>query len=332
MQIYRVRGNDLQDALRKARRVHGEKALVVSQEALPNGGVALAVAKHAAKNTPARGFSDAPKVETHEFPSEGGSPMETHAGLREVASHLAEHGASNALITRVLGAMDREAIKERHAIDVAAESIGKMFTVARAKRVPGRTQIMSAIGPAGGGKTTALIKVAYRLLQADLKIAFMSLDNERIGGTSKLKAWAKRLEIPFFAIRDPRQLNDLLEAQTGLDALLLDTSGDAMTDRSNLLTLAQQESTSSIQNYLVLPATDSRSALKKQAAAYHDIAIAGAIVTKLDQTLEVANTFEHILDESLPTAFFSDGCNVSTNLHRASSEAFADLLLTGRLA
>ena len=45
MQIHRVRGNDLNDALRKARRTYGDSAVVLSQENAPGGGIMLAVAE-----------------------------------------------------------------------------------------------------------------------------------------------------------------------------------------------------------------------------------------------------------------------------------------------
>jgi flagellar biosynthesis protein FlhF len=99
-----------------------------------------------------------------------------------------------------------------------------------------------------------------------------------------------------------------------------------------LQALADAPGAQSFQNFLVLPATDSRSALSKQAGAFAGIDLAGAVVTKLDETLAVADTFEHILDEALPVAFLSDGQDVSENLHRASKDTFADLLLTGRIS
>ena len=45
MQIHRVRGNDLKDALQRARRSYGESALVISHEVQGDGGVTLAVAQ-----------------------------------------------------------------------------------------------------------------------------------------------------------------------------------------------------------------------------------------------------------------------------------------------
>lgn len=336
MQIHRVRGKNLDDALRKARHVHGEGALVVSQEELADGGVALAVAQSASpervtKGVP-RNFTDAPTVTPHEFPKEGEPSEETHGGVRGAANHLAEHGASKALIARILSEVDREGLKDRHAIDLAAESIGRLFKIARAPRVPGRTRIMSVLGPPGGGKTSVLIKLAYRLLQADLNIAFASLDAERTGANDKLRAWAERLELPFYEVGNPEQLEALLESDSAPEVLLLDTTGNAAIDTPKLNALAEGSASQSMQNFLVLPATDNRSALSKQAAAFKQVKLAGAIVTKLDETFAFGDTFEHILDEDLAVAFLSDGQNVSNDFHRASADGFADLLLTGRLA
>ena len=43
MQIHRVLGDDLTEALKRARASHGEGALVLGHEALPDGGVAVSV-------------------------------------------------------------------------------------------------------------------------------------------------------------------------------------------------------------------------------------------------------------------------------------------------
>ena len=333
MQIHRVRGNNLQDALRRARKVHGDRALVVSQEALSDGGVALAVAQGVGgSKKPGRNFTDAPAVVPHEFPKESAQETETHAGLLGVESHLAEHGASPRLIARILKQIDRDRLKDHHAVDVAAEAIGQLYKIARAPRVPGRTRIMSVLGPAGGGKTSALIKIAYRLLQADLNIGFASLDTDRVGANDKLRAWSKRLKVPFYAVRDASQLEQLLASESPPEVLLLDSSGNASSDISKLLALAETSGAQSMQNFLVLPATDNRSALSKQASAFSGVEIAGAIVTKLDETNELGTAFESILDRDMPIAFLSDGQNVSENLHRASADSFADLLLTGRIS
>lgn len=332
MQIHRVRGNDLQDALRRARRVHGERALVVSHEALPDGGVALAVARspEAMKGEP-RGFTDEAEVQTLEFPKEGKSKEEAHPGLREVASHLAEHGATSAMIQRIVGQIDRSKLDTSHAIDIAAEAIAGMFQVARSPRVPGQTRLMSAIGPPGGGKTTTLIKIAYRLLQAGREIVFATLDTHRVGAIEKLQAWSNRFSVPIHAIRRPEQVREILQASPP-EVLLLDTTGNPTVDIERLEALAQEPLTRHMQHYLVMPATDSRSALSMQAASFQGLDIAGAVVTKIDETREPATTFEHILDESVPVAFFSDGQDVRKNLHRATADGFADILLRGRLS
>ena len=55
MQIHRVRGNDLKDALQRARRSFGESALVISHEVLGDGGVTLAVAQRPAGASPETG-------------------------------------------------------------------------------------------------------------------------------------------------------------------------------------------------------------------------------------------------------------------------------------
>lgn len=336
MQIHRVRGNDLQDALRRARRVHGDRALVVSHETLPDGGVALAVAR----GPEALSRKPAPELVRTDYLSVGernrvqrDDPRpEEHVGLRDVASHLTEAGASPALVEKVLAGVDRSRLDGEHAIDLAAEAIGSLFKVARSPRIPGKTRLMTMIGPPGGGKTTTMIKLAYRLAQAKRDVAFATFDTHRVGAIEKLRAWANRLRVPLHPIRRPSQVIELLTQPEPPEVLLLDTTGNPGIDVPRLTALSKLEETAHMQSFLVMPATDSRSALSMQAASFEGIRLSGVVVTKVDETREPAPTLEYAHEHDLAIAFFSDGQDVRLNLHRASADGFADLMLRGRLS
>ena len=62
MQIHRVLGRNLKDALHKARRVHGDSAVVLSQESVAGGGIAIAVADPSARRRPCAAHGSAPRA------------------------------------------------------------------------------------------------------------------------------------------------------------------------------------------------------------------------------------------------------------------------------
>ena len=317
----------MEDALKRARRVHGSRALVVSHESLPDGGVALAVAK--SPDELAREEERSSRKARPVLTTDAGNE---HVGLHDVRSHLEEHGASAQLVERILDSMSAERLQSEHAIDVAADVIGGMFEVARSPRIEGRTQILSVIGAPGAGKTTTLIKLAYRLLRAKRRIAFATFDTHRIGAVEKLRAWGKRLHVPVAPIRRPSQVGELISKENRPELLLLDTTGHPAIDAESVAALAEDERTHHADHYVVLPATDNRGALSMQFASFGGVRLAGAVVTKIDETREPALALEEILERKLPIAFLSDGQDVRQSLHRATPDGFADVLLRGRLS
>ena len=57
MQIQRIQGRDLEDALNRARETCGDEAVVLSQEADPTGGVLLSVTRRTTSVTTPGSFS-----------------------------------------------------------------------------------------------------------------------------------------------------------------------------------------------------------------------------------------------------------------------------------
>ncbi|MDX8403355.1 MAG: GTP-binding protein, partial [Mariprofundaceae bacterium] len=57
------------------------------------------------------------------------------------------------------------------------------------------------VGPSGAGKTTLLAKLATHYSLKGVRVAVLSTDVNRMGGTEMLKSYSDILGIPFFAIR-----------------------------------------------------------------------------------------------------------------------------------
>jgi flagellar biosynthesis protein FlhF len=96
--------------------------------------------------------------------------------------------------------------------------------------------------------------------------------------------------------------------------------------------LASADVNAAVEAYLVLSAVGSQSALDALTAATRDLAPAGCIVTKLDETPVPTPALEHALHARLPIAFLSDGPDLARNFHRATAETFADLILQGKIS
>ena len=321
MRIHRISGRDLEEALRRARARHGEDALVVSREALAGGGVALAVVESGAKHTSVEASG----------PSATVAP-EVHPGLRDVRARLEKAGASQPFVERVLEAVDGGRLEREHALDLAAEVLGGLFSVARAPRSAGRTRVTSLLGPSGGGKTSTLVKLAARLVAAKRRVALASLDVRRVGALERLQAFAQHLGLPLIAVEEPEDLRAVFTLPQGAEICLVDGTGSLADDARVLEHIAEVDARFVADACVVLPATASRATLRATLESHARIAPTSVSITKLDETRECAPALEAVEASGLPLAFLCDGRDVERSLHRASADAVADLFLRGRLA
>jgi len=321
MQIHRIHGPNLKEALERAHAEHGGGALVLSQESLPGGAVTLAVAD-------ARGVLRQRRREPR------GDP-----GLREVRERLQRQGASKALSDAVARAVEQSGAAGAYALDAAARVLGKAFDVQPAQKRRGVTRILAMVGPTGAGKTTTLAKLGRRLLEGGRRALFLTLDGLGVGeleALARADADADRHELPIQAIASTEELDEERAVKAGLDAVLLDTAGVPPRDAERLRALAGELKRlgrhADFEAHLVLPATISAAALDLALEAYAVLAPTAVVITKLDETPLPGPVLERCRRAQLPFSFLCDGPDARGDLRRARPDCFADLFLRGRLA
>lgn len=320
MHVHRVVAASLREALQRARRLHGEDAVVVGQELTQNGGVTLTVARKTVATTP-------PLV---------GSRGETKAAPKdlaatEVVTRLKRHGATPALVERVLTGLALRTADDVHVLDAAAEVIGGLFATAKLPRARGHARVLALAGSGGVGKTTTVAKIAMRLVRANRRVELVTFDADRPGAVEQLRAWANLLGTPFRVARTGADV-DVASIATA-DLILVDTSGRPERDVPRLERLARNcaDVGAELETYLVLSAGASASMLRTVTATLSAIRPSAAVVTKLDETDEPIPVLEHVLEQGLPLAFLSNGPDVQEHLHRADADSIADLCLRGKL-
>ncbi len=323
MQIHRVRGTSLKEALLRARRMLGEDAIVVSQEILPGGEIALAVAQ---REEAAAG------VESTIFRAHEARARENPA-LRELEQRLERQGVSQALIGRIVEALRARNSPEGHLLDAAADEIGRLFPPARMGRLEGRTRVLAFAGATGVGKTTSIVKLAKRLRESGRKVELATLDSARVGAVEQLRAWAGSLEVPLTVLKRGVRMNPAALAAGSVDMVLLDTTGHPRHDAELLAQLRKVFEPAPVQLdvHLVLAAPSSRAALEATWKPLEALAPVACSVTKLDETQDKALALEFALEQKLPVAFVSDGPDVDLHFHRAGGDSIADLWLRGRI-
>lgn len=327
MQIHRVRGRDLRDALERASAQYGANALVLSHETMSDGAVTVAVAD-ADRSSAERLFGAV-------------RPRRRDAGLEDVERVLQRSGCSTALIEDVLANVERSGARGSFALDAAAAVLGRHVRVAESPKIAKRGRgalaqpcVIAFVGATGVGKTTTLAKLAARLVRAGRKIGVISMDTERPGAIDQLRALAATFGVEVTIARDGAELARAVAASGGVECVLIDTTGRSPRDVAALGELARtlEAVGTSLETYLVVPATASRAALHEASSGFAAARPSAWVVTKLDETREPAAVLESAVHFDMGVAFLCDGQTIPEHLHRADAERFADLFLRGRIA
>jgi flagellar biosynthesis protein FlhF len=332
MHVHRVVGGSLREALQRARRLHGEDAVVVGQELAKSGSVTLTVARRAKRGpSPLTTSPSGTREETR--------TGATDPGLRELATRLRKNGASPAFVERVLADVttrraDLMAQRQTdvHVLDVAADALGAMFTTVKLPRARGRARVLALAGAAGVGKTTTIAKLALRLVRAGRRVELVTFDADRPGAVEYLRAWAGVLGTPFRIAKSGAEIDARMLSAT--DLVLVDTSGRPERDITRLSRMrdACQAAGAELDTYVALSAGASASTLRAITATLARLEPTAAVVTKLDETTEPIGVLEHVIEANLPVAFLCDGPDVNGGWHRAQATHFGDLCLLGRVA
>ena len=317
MQIHRIRGRDLNDALERARKLHGSGALVLTHEAVA-GGVTVAVTDARDRQL----TSGARSRETGRVP-----------GLEGVERALQRTGCSDALGNEILRRVRASGTRGAYALDVAARELSTLVQIAPSPKAPRGSTHANAIafvGPTGVGKTTTIAKLSSRLVQAGRRIGLVNLDTQRAGADRQLAEYGKLLQVPVDRADSADELQVILERSRHLDLVLIDTTGSSPHDAA-LLQRMQSELTGPAA-YLVASAATADSVLHEIGRGFRVLDPQALVVTKLDETRSPAPILEFAAGAQLPVTFLCDGQDISGHLHRPTADRFADLFLRGRLA
>src|SRR5262245_23620339 len=167
----------------------------------------------AAGSVPARAPAGAPRREP---------------GAADVEARLKRHGASQALLERVLSGIERSGAHGAFAIDAAARALGSGFRVRASPRRTGRAHVVAFVGPTGAGKTTSLAKLGRKLSAAGRRVLYASLDPLGLAALESVKGLAAdvdRTEVPLRAVQSSQDLRRVLSGARDADVVLLDTPG-----------------------------------------------------------------------------------------------------------
>ena len=183
--------------------------------------------------------------------------------------------------------------------------------------------IVALMGSTGVGKTTTIAKLAARFVMrhGNGDVALVTTDCYRIGSQEQLQTFANYLDIPMAVATNASELKSVLRQLSPKRLILIDTAGMSQRD----LGLYEQFSTLNsvgydIDTYVVLSAAAQQASLREVVEVFGKNALAGAIVTKVDEAISLGGALDVVIEKQLKIGYVSQGQKVPEDLAPARAD------------
>ena len=194
------------------------------------------------------------------------------------------------------------------------------------------TRVATLLGPTGVGKTTTLAKLAAQAALVDRKrVGLVTMDDQRVGSTAQLRAYARALQLPMVSTHSAGGLDRALASLRDVDLVLVDTPGMSPGDRSGLRDLAGALSRAGepMTRHLCLAAFTRQQELDRILQRHALVQPDAVILTKVDETIALGTVFTALVDHDLSFSFATTGQRIPDDLCVATATFVIDELLGG---
>ena len=195
-----------------------------------------------------------------------------------------------------------------------------------------RGGVVALVGPTGVGKTTTLAKIAARFAakHGSDQVALITMDHYRIGAYEQLATYGKIMGCPVKLAHDVSELEQILYQFRNRKLVLIDTAGMGQRDQRLYQQLDNLNANKRIpiRNYLVLSATAQRRVLQEAVEYFKRVPLAGAVLTKLDESVSLASALSVLIANKLPLNYVTDGQRVPEDIHLADTFRLAEQALS----
>lgn len=191
-----------------------------------------------------------------------------------------------------------------------------LYTVGSEADIVDRGGIYALVGPTGVGKTTTTAKLAARcvLKHGPSKVALVTTDGYRIGAHEQLRIYGRILGVSVYLVKDAEELHQTLIELQHKHMVLIDTMGMSQKDKL-VPELTGMLAGCNVQRLLLLSATSRGDTMDDIVRAYAGEALAGCVLTKVDEAASLATSLDVIMRHGLKLHYVSNGQRVPEDLH-----------------
>jgi flagellar biosynthesis GTPase FlhF len=317
MYLKRFRARTAEEALEAARRELGQDAVVLGTRTVPQRGWRGMFG--------ARDFivtAAAERVVSEDRPAEQELRHQFRERMGAAHAQLCAAGFDAAVIDEIATGLGNE-------IRTASPDVVRRAIATWAARISAPDDLEPAIevfvGPAGAGKTTALLQVAATRAAKGARPVLVSTDPSQLGTVEPLRLHAALMGLRFIAARTAGQLDVALSEWRR--PVLVDTVGCPSTNAASREVLSLIASTPGARVHLVTPAGTSSSALYRLIDSSRLVLPDRVLITKVEDANPVAALAEPMRSRNLRVSYLATGCRAPEDLHLATPELLAAALV-----
>jgi flagellar biosynthesis GTPase FlhF len=206
-------------------------------------------------------------------------------------------------------------------IDEVISRLQNMITVADGESV--KSGFQAFVGPAGGGKTTTLVKLMTLQVKkfGPDSTAIIGCDNYRAGAMQQLGKIAKLLGVPFLRVGVDYSLEEAVAKTAKRQFVAIDMPGLGLNDPDLLFELDKLEQVNAdISRLLVLPAYLQADVMDLVLERYSGSAVSTRLVlSRLDECCTLGPALSLVIKSGIPVAYTTDGPHIPEDVQVANS-------------
>ncbi|KYG66139.1 flagellar biosynthesis protein FlhF [Bdellovibrio bacteriovorus] len=194
---------------------------------------------------------------------------------------------------------------------------------------PTHGKIHCFVGPAGSGKTSALIKMASQMVVREGKrIALFTTDTFKVGAADQMKIYAQILNVPFSVIRSQQDWTNLMRYLANVDAVLVDYTGLSLKNNEEIHMLKSLLPPAALNPniHLVLSTNAKDADATELGRRYSVLGYKDAIFTGLDESTQHGTIYNFMKRFDIPLHSFGIGPRVPEDFEYATKERLLDLI------
>ncbi|MBV2168797.1 MAG: flagellar biosynthesis protein FlhF [Bdellovibrio sp.] len=194
---------------------------------------------------------------------------------------------------------------------------------------PTQGKIHCFVGPAGSGKTSALIKMASQMVVREgKKIALFTTDTFKVGAADQMKIYAQILNVPFSVIRSQNDWTNLMRYLANVDCVLVDYTGLSLKSNEEIQMLKSLLPPAALNPniHLVLSTNAKDGDATELGRRYSVLGYKDVVFSSLDESTQHGTIYNFMKRFDVPLHSFGIGPRVPEDFEFATKERLLDLI------